>query len=160
MTDVIALTGGTAIDVRTGAQHPNSTVLVDGERIVRVGAGDAVEVPSEARIVDASGTWLLPGLMDMHTHTTGEHNALKEKILYLYLAYGVTTVRDTGGNLTLLRLLRDALSDSKTTGPRVFFAGPLLDGVPPVWPPCRSSSRQRNARAERSTFWPIRGWIS
>jgi imidazolonepropionase-like amidohydrolase len=133
MSDVVALTGGTLIDVRTGSQQPNTTILIDGERIVGVGAG--MEVPSTARVVDASGTWLLPGLVDMHAHTTGEHNAQKEKIHHLYLAYGVTTVRDTGGNLTLLRQLRDGITSGTKTGPRVFFAGPLLDGATPVWPP-------------------------
>src|SRR5262249_42196563 len=75
-----------------------------------------------------------PGLIDMHAHTTGQHAREKEEILHLYLAYGVTTVRDTGGNLTQLRLLRDALSSGKTLRPRLFFAGPLLAGIPPVWP--------------------------
>src|SRR5581483_9106838 len=59
----------------------------------------------------------------------------KEKIHHLYLAYGVTTVRDTGGNLTLLRLLRESIEHGSQIGPRIFFAGPLLDGATPVWPP-------------------------
>jgi imidazolonepropionase-like amidohydrolase len=90
-------------------------------------------VPESARVIDATGMWLLPGLMDMHAHTTGA--AHKEKIHHLYLAYGVTTVRDTGGNLTLLRLLRERIEQGAHSGPRIFFAGPLLDGATPVWPP-------------------------
>jgi imidazolonepropionase-like amidohydrolase len=133
MSDVLALTGGTVVDVRTGARLLDTTVLVEGERIV--GVGNGVEIPSTANNIDVSGTWLLPGLVDMHAHITGEHNALKEKIHHLYLAYGVTTVRDTGGNLTLLRLLRDRIQSGARIGPRVFFAGPLLDGATPVWPP-------------------------
>jgi imidazolonepropionase-like amidohydrolase len=121
------------IDVRTGAQHPNSTVLIENDRIAAV--GNTVEIPSSANRIDASGTWLIPGLVDMHAHTTGEHNDLKQKIHHLYVAYGVTTVRDTGGNLTLLRLLRESIESGKHTGPRLFFAGPLLDGSTPVWPP-------------------------
>ena len=85
-------------------------------------------------MIDAAGTWLVPGLVDMHAHTTGLQNAHKEKIHHLYLAYGVTTVRDTGGNLTLLRLLRDRIDSGSRPGPRIFFAGPLLDGATPVWP--------------------------
>ncbi len=132
MSDLLAITGGTVIDVRTGAQHANSTVLIDGARIVSVSRGH--EVPKAARKLDATGTWLLPGLMDMHGHITGEQNALKEKIHHLHLVYGVTTVRDTGGNLTLLRLLRERIEGGSHPGPRIFFSGPLLDGATPVWP--------------------------
>src|SRR5579872_5866555 len=127
---MLALTGGTLIDVRTGTQHPNTTLLIDAERLAAVGTS---EIPGDAQTLDVSGKWLLPGLVDMHAHTTGEHNALKEKLHHLYLAYGVTTVRDTGGNLTLLRLLRDRIEGDAHVGPRVFFAGPLLDGATPVW---------------------------
>jgi imidazolonepropionase-like amidohydrolase len=130
MTEVLAITGGTIVDVRTGAQLPNTTVVIDGERIAAIGVQT---VPESARVIDAAGTWLLPGLMDMHAHTTG--TPTKEKIHHLYLAYGVTTVRDTGGNLTLLRLLRDRIERGEHKGPRIFFAGPLLDGATPVWPP-------------------------
>jgi imidazolonepropionase-like amidohydrolase len=128
MSDLRAITGATVIDVRTGSRQPNTTVLVDGDRIVSVGTQ---AVPESAQVIDASGTWLLPGLVDMHAHTTGDH---KDKLHHLYLAYGVTTVRDTGGNLTLLRLLRERIDIGKHVGPRIFFAGPLLDGATPVWP--------------------------
>jgi imidazolonepropionase-like amidohydrolase len=132
MSDLLAITGGTVIDVRTGIQYPDSTVLIDGERIATVGT--LQHVPETAHVIDATGTWLLPGLMDMHAHTTGEQHAHKERIHHLYLAYGVTTVRDPGGNLTLLRLLRDRIAHGSHSGPRMFFAGPLLDGATPVWP--------------------------
>jgi imidazolonepropionase-like amidohydrolase len=130
MTELRAITGATLIDVRTGTGQPNATVLVDGDRIVSV---SPQELPESANVIDASGAWLLPGLIEMHAHTTG--NPLKWKIHHLYLAYGVTTVRDTGGNLTLLRLLREQLEQNSHVGPRIFFAGPLLDGATPVWPP-------------------------
>jgi imidazolonepropionase-like amidohydrolase len=133
MSEILAITAGTVIDVRTGTREPDATVLVNDERIVAVGR--AVEVPEAATRVDATGMWLLPGLMDMHGHITGEHNAHKERIHHLHLAYGVTTVRDTGGNLTLLRLLRAKTETGSHIGPRVFFSGPLLDGATPVWPP-------------------------
>lgn len=131
MNDLLAITGGTVIDVRTGMQHANTTVLVDGERIATT-MGGGQPVPESARVLDATGTWLLPGLMDMHAHTTGDIR--KRKIHHLYLAYGVTTVRDPGGNLTLLRLLRDQIERGSHTGPRLFFSGPILDGATPVWP--------------------------
>ena len=71
MSELQAITGGTVVDVRTGVHHPNTTVLLDGDRIVGVGA--AQQVPESARVLDATGMWLLPGLMDMHAHTTSQH---------------------------------------------------------------------------------------
>jgi imidazolonepropionase-like amidohydrolase len=52
----------------------------------------------------------------------------------MYLAKGVTTIRDPGSDVTLSRLLKQDLDSGKRVGPRYFFAGPLLDGIPPVWP--------------------------
>src|SRR5262249_37416380 len=52
----------------------------------------------------------------------------------LYLVNGVTTIRDPGGNLTLLRLTRQEINSGKRLGPRLFFAGYILDGNPPLWP--------------------------
>jgi imidazolonepropionase-like amidohydrolase len=68
----------------------------------------------------------------MHVHLT--FDPLATQLLPLYLAHGVTTVRDVGGNLTVLTLLRNDLVAGRQCGPRLFFAGPLLDGIPPLWP--------------------------
>jgi len=165
MSNLLAITGGTVIDIRTGAQHPTATVLVDGERIAAVGTNK--EVPETARVIDASGMWLVPGLMDMHAHTTGEHTEHKEKLHHLYLAYGVTTVRDPGGNLTLLRLLRDRIERNEHQGPRVFFAGPLLDGATPVWPsmsimvdtPERGRAAVQFLASQEVDFIKIYNWV-
>jgi imidazolonepropionase-like amidohydrolase len=165
MSEPLAITGGTIIDVRTGRQHPNTTVLIDGDRIAAVGA--AQQVPDTARVIDAAGMWLLPGLMDMHAHTTSEQHAHKAKIHHLYLAYGVTTVRDTGGNLTLLRLLTDQIERGSHTAPRIFFAGPLLDGATPVWPamsiivdtPDRARGAVQFLASQNVNFIKIYNWV-
>jgi imidazolonepropionase-like amidohydrolase len=166
MSDLVAISGGTVIDVRTGAQHPTTTVLIDGERIATINAG--LTAPESARVVDATGMWLVPGLIDMHAHTTGGgHKTLKERLHHLYLAYGVTTVRDTGGNLTLLRLLRDRIEGGLHTGPRIFFAGPLLDGATPVWPamsimvetPERARSAVQFLTSQGVDFIKVYNWV-
>jgi imidazolonepropionase-like amidohydrolase len=131
----LALMGGSLVDVRTGSIRPNTTLLIRDDRIAAVGPSDGFPIPADAQAVNVSGTWLLPGLFDMHTHATGAQlDRPKEKLLHLFLAYGVTSVRDTGGNLTQLRLLRDDLAAGRKLGPRLFFAGPILEGLPPVWP--------------------------
>ncbi|MGH9846233.1 MAG: amidohydrolase family protein [Blastocatellia bacterium] len=126
----VAITGATLIDVRTGESIKDSVIVIEGDRIKQVGKAGEVSIPSSARIIDARGKWIIPGLTDMHSHISGTPGLP----LGLYLANGVTTIRDPGGNLTLLRLLREQLDSGKLTGPRLFFAGPILDGNPPVWP--------------------------
>ena len=161
MSDLLTITGGTVIDVRTGAQHPNAGVLIDGDRIVSVGS---VRPPEGARAIDATGMWLLPGLTDMHAHATGDH---KDKLHHLYLAYGVTAIRDTGGNLTLLRLLRKKTESGAHVAPRIFFAGPLLDGATPVWPamsimvdtPERASGAVQFLASQGVDFIKIYNWV-
>jgi imidazolonepropionase-like amidohydrolase len=128
----LVLRGGTLIDVRTGTRTSEAAVVIEGGQITEVGTADAVAIPAGAEVVDTAGAWLIPGLVDMHVHLT--FDPLATKLLPLYLAHGVTTVRDMGGALTVLSLLRDDLAAGKQLGPRLFFAGPILDGMPPLWP--------------------------
>ena len=122
--------GGTLIDVHTGQQVNNSLIVVEGNRIKQVGRETEIIVPREAQVIDARNKWIIPGLMDMHAHISG----LKNLPLELYLVNGVTTIRDPGGSLTLLRLMRQEIDSGKRSGPRLFFAGQVLDGNPPLWP--------------------------
>ncbi len=126
----IVVTGATLIDVHTGKPIKDSVIVIEGDRIKQVGIRGEVTISSSARIIDGRGKWIIPGLMDMHSHISGT----VDLPLSLYIANGVTTVRDPGGNLSLLHRLREQLNAGKTIGPRLFFAGPILDGTPPVWP--------------------------
>lgn len=65
---VVALVGGTVVDVAKGTKIADATVLVQGERIVRVGASGTLAVPAGATVVPMRGQWLIPGLMNMHVH--------------------------------------------------------------------------------------------
>ncbi len=125
----VVITGATLIDVRTGESTKNSLVIVENDRLKFVGKIGGAQIPKDARIIDANDKWIIPGLMDMHAHVA----ELPPPILNLYLANGVTTIRDPGGNLTLLRLMREQINSGKITGPRLNFCGPILDGNPPVW---------------------------
>jgi len=126
----LAIKNATLVDVRTGRETPDTVILIRGDRIVQVGTSSEVPLPSQGLVVDASGKWVIPGLMDMHAHAGNS----PEVPVNLYLAQGVTTIRSPGGNISLLRLLRERIESGKTIGPRLFFSGPLLDGNPPVWP--------------------------
>jgi imidazolonepropionase-like amidohydrolase len=128
---VLVIQGGSVIDTRTGGALEDRTVIIADGRITRVGPGKEVSIPPDAKIVDARGRWILPGLIDMHVHRAGRPDLVS---LALYVANGVTSVRDLGGNLTQLRLTRQEVESGKRLGPRLFFAGPLLDGDPPSVP--------------------------
>ncbi|MGH9841477.1 MAG: amidohydrolase family protein [Blastocatellia bacterium] len=146
----VVITGATLIDVRAGEVIKDSVIVIEGDRIKQVGKSGEVNIPSSARIIDARGKWIIPGLTDMHSHISGTPGLP----LGLYLANGVTTIRDPGGNLTLLRLLREQLDSGKVVGPRLFFAGPILDGNPPVWP-AGSILADSPARAESAVNFLI-----
>ncbi len=114
---------------------PNRTVLVEGDRIVTVGPADAVTVPSGATVVDGANRFLLPGLADMHTHIGGDYRPGQtgpRADLLLYLATGVTTIRNAVGSRDMLQLSR-AIDDGTLLGPRMEVASPLLEGEDAVW---------------------------
>ena len=126
----LAITGGTLIDVRSGDRVADTVVIIEGERIKAVGRAGSVQVPARATVIDAHGKWLIPGLMDMHVHVGSRIDIPME----LFLANGVTTIRDTGGIHSIQRLMREAIDAGKRVGPRMFIAGAILDGNPPVFP--------------------------
>jgi hypothetical protein len=110
-------------DPRDLSVTPSMSVEVRGEWIVRVGSDDAVEPPPGAEVLDAQGSFLMPGLWDNHQHFEGVHGALD-------LACGVTSARDMA-NDTDVFLGRVARFDAGTElGPRVFKAG-VIDGNGP-----------------------------
>jgi len=101
-----------------------ASILVEGERISAVG-GAEIPAPGNATIIDLKGQTVLPGLIDTHVHTT----LMDKECLPLFLAAGVTTARDVGGNLDKVLKLRADLNSGSELGPRLFVLGPLLDGT-------------------------------
>jgi len=99
------------------------TVVTRGDRVVAIGpaSGDgAVALPADATRIDGAGRWLLPGLIDNHVHLFDPRD------LPLYLAHGVTTVRNMKGTPFHLEL-RDELARGERVGPRLFTAGPFVN---------------------------------
>jgi hypothetical protein len=108
---------------------PGQTVVVRGHRIEAMGADGAVPVPAGARVIDARGKTLLPGLWDMHTH----NGALDGR---MHIAGGVTSVRDMANDIDDLRRLRTAWDSGLAIGPRVIMAG-FIDGPGPYAGPTK-----------------------
>jgi hypothetical protein len=112
------------VDVATGKNLPDQTVVVQGERIVSVGAFDAANAP-QGRVVDGRGGYLIPGLWDMHVHVQDLED------LPLYIANGVTGVRVMFGSKNT-KELRAQLARAPVT-PDIYLGSAIVDGDPPVW---------------------------
>lgn len=128
----LSIDGVTVIHVRGGTDRGVTTdvvadqrVVVDGDEIVWVGPDG--EGPPAERQVDGAGRFLIPGLWDAHVHFLYDA-ALTDSMPGLFLDWGVTSVRDTGGHFETLIALRDRLKASGEPAPRIFVSGPLLDG--------------------------------
>lgn len=145
----LALVGATVIPHADAEPIADAVVLIDGERIAAVDARERMRVPDGARIVEARGTWIFPGLIDAHIHFfqsgglytrpdvidlrnvrpyEAEIAAIKRSIpatFARYLASGITGVVDVGGprwNFGVRALARQA----SAMAPRVAVAGPLI----------------------------------
>ncbi|MBV6520511.1 MAG: Adenine deaminase [Gemmatimonadaceae bacterium] len=121
----LAFSHVTIIDGRTQVPLHDRTVVIRGNRIVAVAAAGDVVVPSDARVVDGRGKFLVPGLWDMHVHTAVPGGA---DVLKLYVANGVTGVRDMAGDWALLTRWRDEIARAERVGPRMVVSGPYLEG--------------------------------
>lgn len=128
---LVAITHVTVVDVEHGTSRRDLTVIADGPRITAVGPAASIRVPKGARVVDGYGKWLIPGLWDMHVHTAFPSGRL---LLSLYVANGVTGVRDMGGDFATIRRWRDEIASGSLVGPRIVAAGPYLDGRSPPIP--------------------------
>src|SRR5687768_2001845 len=115
---------------RSAPQLADYTVIVTGDRITRVGPRASTPVPENARRVDGTGKYLMPGLSDMHVHLEYTEDP---GILAMFLANGVTTVRNMDGRPFIVEW-KKRIASGALLGPSIYTAGPLLDGDPPLRP--------------------------
>jgi predicted amidohydrolase YtcJ len=127
----------TVIDVASGKTVANQAIAVSGDTIRAVGADASVSRRYSAKSnVDAAGKFVMPGLWDMHVHFGGGQELIEENknLLPLYVAYGVTTVRDCAADIAPSVLeWRSAVAEGRLLGPRIFTSGPKLEGYKPLW---------------------------
>jgi hypothetical protein len=113
----------------------NQTVLVSGPKIVAIDDSDEVQVPLGAQVIDSDGAYLMPGLADMHMHSREDWEDSEiwpVNPLNLYLANGVTTIRDFApyGSLTYALQRRDEIRAGTRVGPVIYASGKLLYASP------------------------------
>jgi imidazolonepropionase-like amidohydrolase len=114
----------TVVDVKGGRLEPDMTVIVVGNRIAAVGKSSRTRIPEHARVVDAGGKFLIPGLWDMHAHL-GEDDFDKRSYLSLFIANGVTGVRIMEG-APEHHAWREEIRGGKLTGPRLVIASRMI----------------------------------
>lgn len=131
------------------------TLVVRDGRIAELGPAESLEPPPEAERIDCDGCYLMPALADLHTHLVYGRNW--ENDLFLFLANGVTTVRDMWGNGAFLQW-REAVASGAVAGPRLYVASPGMDGptgrfagyTPPITSPAQA--RQAVALYKRTGY--------
>ena len=140
----LAVVRGTLIDGTGAAPVPDSAVVIHDGRIVAAGPRSKVKIPKHANVVDASGKFILPGFWDMHAHF--------EQVEWgpIYLAAGVTTVRDCGNEFEFITAVRDAIAKGRGLGPRLLLAG-IVDGTGP-----RALGIERVDTPEQARQWTDR----
>ena len=126
----LTITHATVIDTVTGQTRPDTTVVVSGNRITSI-APSSKATPAGGKVIDAKGEYLIPGLWDMHTHVYFGDTARDgtDLVLPLFIANGVTAIRDMGSDLDPVLHARDEIAAHRMLGPRMVVSGPMLDGA-------------------------------
>jgi imidazolonepropionase-like amidohydrolase len=131
---VVALTNVTVIDGTGAAARPNQTIVIRGGKIADLGAAGRVSAPAGARVIDLTGSTVIPGLVGMHDHlfyTAAGGRAAQMSFTgpRLYLGSGVTTIRTTGGRAPYAEInTRESIDAGRTPGPRVHLTAPYITG--------------------------------
>jgi imidazolonepropionase-like amidohydrolase len=126
---VLVLAHVTVIDATGRAPQADQTVVIDGGRIASIGPSASARVPKNARVVDGTGKFLIPGLWDMHVHLAGvnaDPTWSRQTLLPLLLANGITGVRDMGGELEVLLAWKRDVENGTVLGPHLVVGGPWL----------------------------------
>lgn len=137
LEDTVVITDVNIVDVRTGEVRPEQTVVIDRSRIIAVGSRKDTRYPRNAPvIINGKGFYLIPGLWDMHVHLVfGDWFPRAQEIsLPLFVANGVTGVRDMGSELATVQAWRNEIEGQRLIGPRIMTSGPMLDGPKPRFP--------------------------
>ena len=120
-SSVVVVEGATLIDGTGAPPTPGTTLVIEDGRILRIGKRGEVPIPDGAQVIQADGKYVIPGLIDAHVH----YNA--PFLHRLYLAHGVTTVRDVGTSLERILTLREEIAMGNILAPRLFATGSAIN---------------------------------
>jgi imidazolonepropionase-like amidohydrolase len=138
-SDALVLTHATVIDVAGGPPMRDVAVVVQGNRVAAVEPAGRATISRDARVVDASGKYVIPGLWDMHAHLFSHVDRPGTNVsawaFPLYVANGVTGVRDMWtdpDDIATARRWNEQRAQGTLLAPRVEWSSPIVDGDPPV----------------------------
>ncbi|RCI13400.1 hypothetical protein L249_5588 [Ophiocordyceps polyrhachis-furcata BCC 54312] len=129
----LTITNVTVVDVNSGDLRPSQDIVVKDNKIESIDNTSKKNSKTDDDDVDGTGKFAIPGLSDMHVHAYFRNDPASFKVtdnitMPLFVANGVTTVRDLGSNLKAIKSARNLIKEHQLVGPRVFFTGPMLDG--------------------------------
>jgi hypothetical protein len=128
-TRPLVLDNVTIIDGSGAAPVTSGRIVIEGNRLVKVGSRTTVTLPEHAETVDLAGRTVIPGLIDLHFHIEND-----PKLALRQLSHGVTSFRDPGQWEEKFAELRRTIAFDGLPGPRIFTAGPHIDGEGPAYP--------------------------
>ncbi|WMN07393.1 amidohydrolase family protein [Marivirga arenosa] len=132
----LLLNNASIIDVKNDEIIESQFVAIKGDTIFSVGGMSELPAFEGNASIDLEGKYIMPGLWDNHVHFRGGEELIEENrsLLKLFPKFGITTVRDAGGDITPSVLeWRKTIQNKKLTGPHIFTSGPKLDGPNPAW---------------------------
>lgn len=132
----IVIENANSIDIVTGEITTNQAVFITDGTIVRMETSVKDRDYAANTVIDATGKYLLPGFWDNHIHFRGGEDLIEENksLLPLFIANGITTVRDAGGDLSpSIFKWKEQIASGELAGPTIFTPGPKLDGPDAAW---------------------------
>lgn len=132
----ILIKNAAVIELTSGQILPSQVVLIQGDSIFLSGGDSLLSSFTGKTVIDAESKYLMPGFWDNHVHFGGaEYIDENEQLLPLYLAFGVTAVRDAAGDIPLEVLKwKSEINSGNRIGPKIFTSGPKIEGINSVWP--------------------------
>jgi imidazolonepropionase-like amidohydrolase len=109
----------------SGLTRPNQTVLIRGNRIAEIGLNSRIRIPSEAKVIDGTGKYVIPGLADMHNHLVNPSSSDEDAVgsLAQLLGWGVTTVFSPAMAMKDYKRVKDAIRGEPASLPRFYGVG-------------------------------------
>jgi len=131
----LVIQGASVFDSTSGRMLEDRTIVVEGDRIRAIGSPElSLSIPGGAQRIDASGKYVIPGLIDAHVHLVhlaDRSRVTGDEFLPLFLANGVTAVRSAGDAIVAEAGVANYAAAHPELCPRVFLASPLIDSEPP-----------------------------
>jgi len=142
------------LDLQGGKFSDETSMLIEQGRIRWIGSENGRSIPSNVVRLNGAGRYAIPGIMDSHTHTAWSNQQITEDSL---IAYGVTSVRDTGSRLDVINALRNRGDSTSLPIPRYFASGDIFEGLMPLWGDAFLEITDKEEAREYVKYWKDMG---